>query len=124
MSTKVLNVKISSELHKELKIQSALREQNIKDMVEQAIIEFLRKIGNKDKGWNKFIKVHDETEKKACIPEGMDPLNKSRKEKISSDKIIEMTDEEVLIAAEKTGSFDFLCDPLEDIYTLEDGEPL
>jgi len=36
----------------------------------------------------------------------------------------EMSDKEVLLAAEKTGSFDFWNDPIEDIYTLEDGEPL
>lgn len=46
MSTKVLNVRISSELHKELKIQSDLMEQNIKDLVEQAIKDFLQKVKN------------------------------------------------------------------------------
>ncbi|HAO20649.1 MAG TPA: hypothetical protein DCQ37_09380 [Desulfobacteraceae bacterium] len=36
----------------------------------------------------------------------------------------EMDDAEILFAAEQTGSFDFLHEPSEDIYTLEDGEPL
>jgi len=36
----------------------------------------------------------------------------------------EMSDLEVIIAAEKTGSFHDLNDPSNDIYTLEDGEPL
>ncbi len=36
----------------------------------------------------------------------------------------EMDDAEILLAAEQTGSFDFLHEPSEDIYTLEDGEPL
>jgi len=36
----------------------------------------------------------------------------------------EISDAEVLLAAEQTGSFDFLNDSSEDIYTLEDGEPL
>ncbi|MEQ8192369.1 MAG: hypothetical protein ABRQ39_30665 [Candidatus Eremiobacterota bacterium] len=47
-----------------------------------------------------------------------------QKEKNFSHKIQEMTGKEVLIAAEKTGTFDFLNDPSNDIYTLEDGEPL
>jgi len=37
---------------------------------------------------------------------------------------MEMSDAEVLLAAERTGSFDFLNDSSEDIYTLEEGEPL
>lgn len=36
----------------------------------------------------------------------------------------EMNDAEILIAAEQTGSFDFLDDPSEDIYSLTDGSPL
>ncbi|MBS4027158.1 MAG: hypothetical protein KGZ58_00855 [Ignavibacteriales bacterium] len=36
----------------------------------------------------------------------------------------EMSDAEVLIVAEQTGSFDFLNEASEDIYTLEDGEPI
>jgi hypothetical protein len=46
-----------------------------------------------------------------------------QKEKKTS-QISEMTDLEVLIATEKTGSFDYLNDPSNDIYTLEDGENL
>ncbi len=37
---------------------------------------------------------------------------------------LEMSDKEVLLAAEKSGSFDFLHDDSEDIYSLEDGEPI
>jgi hypothetical protein len=65
MSTKVLNVKISSELHKELKIQSALMEENIKDLVEQAIKDFLEKVKNtviESKESNNVIKSQDKTE--------------------------------------------------------------
>jgi hypothetical protein len=36
----------------------------------------------------------------------------------------EMNDAEVLMAAEQTGSFAFMDDPSEDIYTLKDGESL
>ncbi|MFZ2633115.1 MAG: hypothetical protein WA081_02365 [Desulfosalsimonadaceae bacterium] len=36
----------------------------------------------------------------------------------------EMNDAEVLMAAEQTGSFAFLDDPSEDIYTIADGEAL
>ncbi|TES92557.1 MAG: hypothetical protein E3J87_05050 [Candidatus Cloacimonadota bacterium] len=36
----------------------------------------------------------------------------------------EMSNREVLLVAEQTGSFEFLNDASEDIYTLEDGEPL
>jgi len=35
-----------------------------------------------------------------------------------------MSDAELLLAAERAGSFDFLNDPSEDVYTLADGEPL
>ncbi len=38
--------------------------------------------------------------------------------------ITEMNDEEIILAAEKAGTFDFLNEPEEDIYTLEDGIPL
>jgi hypothetical protein len=41
-----------------------------------------------------------------------------------SRKDSEMNDYEILIAAERTGSFDFLHESSEDIYTLNDGEPL
>ncbi len=36
----------------------------------------------------------------------------------------EASDEELLRFAEKAGEFDFLADESEDIYTLEDGEPV
>ncbi|MEW6200723.1 MAG: hypothetical protein AB1546_02020 [bacterium] len=42
----------------------------------------------------------------------------------NSSSHVEIDDAEMLIVAEKTGSFDFLTDSSEDIYTLEDGEPL
>lgn len=35
-----------------------------------------------------------------------------------------MSNREMLLVAERTGSFDFLNDASEDIYTLEDGESL
>ena len=41
-----------------------------------------------------------------------------------ASEFTEMSDAEVLLVAERTGSFDFLNDSSEDIYTLEDGEPL
>ncbi len=41
-----------------------------------------------------------------------------------SGKDSEMSDCELIIAAEHTGSFDFLNESSEDIYTLNDGEPL
>lgn len=41
-----------------------------------------------------------------------------------SIRYTEMSDEEVLLVAEQSGSFDFLNDPSEDIYTLQDGEPI
>ena len=36
----------------------------------------------------------------------------------------ELTDEEVITLAEKSGSFDFLNDPEEDIYSSSDGTPI
>ena len=36
----------------------------------------------------------------------------------------ELTDEEIITLAEKSGSFDFLYDPEEDIYSLSDGTPI
>lgn len=36
----------------------------------------------------------------------------------------ELTDEEVLTVAEKAGTFDFLHNPDEDIYTPSDGTPI
>jgi hypothetical protein len=36
----------------------------------------------------------------------------------------ELTDEELLKAALDSGAFDSWNDPAEDIYTLEDGEPV
>ncbi|MFV1976276.1 MAG: hypothetical protein ACC651_11050 [Candidatus Scalindua sp.] len=36
----------------------------------------------------------------------------------------ELTDEEIITLAEKSGSFDFLNDPEEDIYSLSDGTPI
>ena len=36
----------------------------------------------------------------------------------------EMSEDEVILAAEKAGTFDYLKDPKNDIYTLDDGEPL
>jgi hypothetical protein len=82
MSTKVLNVRISSALHKELKIQSALMEQNIKDLVEQAIKDFLQKVKNteEDKKWNNFIRVHDKAEKEEPSPEDIEAIDRGRKE--------------------------------------------
>ena len=41
-----------------------------------------------------------------------------------STKGKEMNDAEMLLAAEQTGSFTFLDDPVEDIYSLTDGSPL
>jgi hypothetical protein len=43
---------------------------------------------------------------------------------MQSDEKSEMSDAEILFAAEQTGSFDFLHEPSENIYTSEDGEPL
>lgn len=61
---------------------------------------------------------HLPTEKLVIISEFIE--QKAR----SSRQFTEMSDAEVLLAAEQTGSFDFLNDSSEDIYTLEDGEPL
>ena len=36
----------------------------------------------------------------------------------------ELTDEEIVTLADKSGSFDFLYDPEEDIYSPSDGTPL
>jgi len=36
----------------------------------------------------------------------------------------EATDKEVLMAIENSGSLDFYYDDTQDVYTLEDGEPL
>jgi hypothetical protein len=36
----------------------------------------------------------------------------------------ELTDEEIITLAEKSGSFDFLYDPEEDIYSPSDGTPI
>jgi hypothetical protein len=43
---------------------------------------------------------------------------------IQSVENTELSDTEILLAAEQTGSFDFLHEPSEDIYTTDDGEPL
>jgi hypothetical protein len=43
---------------------------------------------------------------------------------IQSAENTELSDTEILLAAEQTGSFDFLHEPSEDIYTTDDGEPL
>jgi len=82
MSTKVLNVRISSELHKELKIQSALREQNMKELVEQAIIDFLQRIKNTEgeKNWNNFNMVHGNTEKKVPSTKDMEAIKRDEKD--------------------------------------------
>jgi hypothetical protein len=37
---------------------------------------------------------------------------------------VEVPDERLLEHLEKAGCFDYLADPGEDVYTLEDGEPL
>ncbi len=36
----------------------------------------------------------------------------------------ELSDEEIVTLAEKSGSFDFLYDPEEDIYSPSDGTPI
>lgn len=36
----------------------------------------------------------------------------------------ELTDEEIVTLAEKSGSFDFLYEPEEDIYSSSDGTPI
>ena len=36
----------------------------------------------------------------------------------------ELTDSEIVVLADKTGAFDLLYDPEEDIYTLSDGVPI
>ena len=36
----------------------------------------------------------------------------------------EITDQEILRAVEQSGSFDFLADPQENVYTPEDGTPV
>lgn len=48
-------------------------------------------------------------------------LAKSSPEKAG---VVEATDPEILRAIERGGSLDFYYDDSQDIYTLEDGEPL
>ncbi|MDZ7304595.1 MAG: DUF2281 domain-containing protein [candidate division KSB1 bacterium] len=48
-------------------------------------------------------------------------LTKTANEKI---KAVEATDKEILRAIEASGSLDFYYDDSQDVYTLEDGEPL
>jgi hypothetical protein len=48
-------------------------------------------------------------------------LAKTSREKI---KPIEATDQEILHAIEASGSLDFYYDNSQDVYTLEDGEPI
>ncbi|MEQ8192748.1 MAG: hypothetical protein ABRQ39_32600 [Candidatus Eremiobacterota bacterium] len=104
MSTKVLNVRISSELHKELKIQSALMEQNIKDLVEQAIIDFLRKVKNtviENKEVNNVIRVQDNTGEENNIASSVNNwINELQEKKIK-------------------GLFDITKDPLYDIPAVD-----
>ena len=47
----------------------------------------------------------------------------SRKSTVKEEPI-EATDKEILRAAEAGGSLDFYYDSSQDVYTLEDGEPL
>lgn len=62
---------------------------------------------------------HLSNDKLLIVFEFVDFMEQKEKKTLRID---EMTDLEVLIAAEKTGSFDYLNDPSNDIYTLEDGE--
>ena len=60
-------------------------------------------------------------DKLVIISEFIDFIGQKTKDSL---QISEMNDAEVLIAAERTGSFEFLNDSSENIYTLDDGEPL
>ncbi|HPZ08651.1 MAG TPA: hypothetical protein PL110_11095 [Candidatus Eremiobacteraeota bacterium] len=79
---KILNVKLPVELHKELKIQSAVREQSIKDMVQQAIREFLQKIKGEeeDKDFNNFMKAWENAEEEEPEPGDIEAIERGRRE--------------------------------------------
>ncbi|MEQ8190292.1 MAG: hypothetical protein ABRQ39_20155 [Candidatus Eremiobacterota bacterium] len=64
---------------------------------------------------------HLPSDKLLVIFEFIDFLEQKGKKSIYYN---EMSNMEIIIAAEKTGSFDYLNDPSNDIYTIEDGEPL
>ncbi len=46
------------------------------------------------------------------------------KASVEKAKPLEATDREILRASEANGSLDFYYDDSQDVYTLEDGEPL
>lgn len=64
---------------------------------------------------------HLPSDKLLVIFEFIDFLEQKGKKSLYNN---EMSNVEIIIAAEKTGSFDYLNDPSNDIYNLEDGEPL
>jgi hypothetical protein len=43
---------------------------------------------------------------------------------VRNNKAVEATDQEILRAIEAGGSLDFYYDDSQDVYTLQDGEPL
>jgi len=61
------------------------------------------------------------SDKLLVVFEFVDFIEQKEKKSLS---VNEMTDTDVIVAAEKTGSFDCLNDPSNDIYSLDDGEPL
>jgi hypothetical protein len=64
---------------------------------------------------------HLSSDKLLVIFEFVDFIEQKEKKSL---QVNEMSNMEVVIAAEKTGSFDYLNDPSNDIYTLEDGKLL
>ncbi|MCX5682651.1 MAG: hypothetical protein NT049_03080 [Planctomycetota bacterium] len=44
--------------------------------------------------------------------------------RFAAGAVPELSDEELRRAAYESGAFDFWSDPLDDIYTLRDGDPL
>lgn len=53
--------------------------------------------------------------------EFMDFIEQKEKKSL---QISEMSEDEVILAAEKAGNFDYLKEPSNDIYALNDGESL
>jgi hypothetical protein len=64
---------------------------------------------------------HLPSDKLLVVLEFIDFIEQKEKKSL---QVNEMSDIEVIIAAEKTGAFDYLNDSSNDIYSLDDGEPL
>ena len=110
-----------------------------KKLSEKKIDEIVISQVDDDSAWEEFIHYNKRIPSMISVNEIARKIGRLPKDKFitvcefidfiehrvrQSEKNSEMSDYEVLVAVEKTGSFDFLHEPSEDIYTLNDGEPL